>query len=183
LTGPAAIDWFRSRSDALDEAAGLLGNPRDAVAGARRAAERLDELERSASESGSREAAGRAEELVARSAAVGGIEVVVERADIGDQRALLDLADRVKSKLGAAAVVLGGTHDGRVGIVASFADAAVERGLSAADVVREAAVAVGGGGGGRANVAQAGGRDADRLDESLEIARRVIESQLADPDG
>ena len=179
LTGPAAIDWFRSRSDALDQAAGLLGNPRDAVAGARRAAERLDELERSASESGSREAAGRAEELVARSAAVGGIEVVVERADIGDQRALLDLADRVKSKLGAAAVVLGGTHDGRVGIVASFADAAVERGLSAADVVREAAVAVGGGGGGRANAAQAGGRDADRLDESLEIARRVIESQLA----
>jgi alanyl-tRNA synthetase len=62
--------------------------------------------------------------------------------------------------------------------VAAFADAAVERGLSAAEVVREAAEVVGGGGGGRPNVAQAGGRDASRLDEALETARRAIERQL-----
>jgi alanyl-tRNA synthetase len=178
LTGPAAIDWFRSRSDALDQAGGLLGSPRDPVAAARRAAGRLEELERVSAESGSREVAERARELESRCTERNGIKVLAERVDLGDQRALLDLADRVKSSLGDAAVVLGGAVDGRVALVASFADAAVERGLSAAEVVREAAGAVGGGGGGRPNVAQAGGRDESRLDEALEIARRTIESRL-----
>jgi alanyl-tRNA synthetase len=59
-----------------------------------------------------------------------------------------------------------------------FAKPAVERGLSAAEVVREAAAVVGGGGGGRDDVAQAGGRDAERLDEALEKARESIERRL-----
>ena len=180
LTGPAAIDHFRDRSDALDEAGAALGSPRDPVGAARRAAERLSELEREAKRSGSQDAAKVAEELVRQSRTVSGIEVLSARADAGDQQALLDLADRLKGSLGDAAVVLGGARDGRVALVASFTPSAVERGLSAAEVVREAAAVVGGGGGGRDNVAQAGGRDESRLDEALETARRAIESRLTD---
>ena len=88
------------------------------------------------------------------------------------------MADRVKGKLGDAAVVLGGAVDGRVVLVASFSDEAVSRGLSAAAVVREAAALIGGGGGGRDDVAQAGGRDASRLDEALAAARQAIERGL-----
>jgi alanyl-tRNA synthetase len=62
--------------------------------------------------------------------------------------------------------------------VASFTPGVVERGLSAAEVVREAAALVGGGGGGRASVAQAGGRDPERLDEALKAARQAIERAL-----
>ena len=53
-----------------------------------------------------------------------------------------------------------------------------ERGLSAADVVREAAAVVGGGGGGRDTVAQAGGRDPSRLEEALRVAREAIKRGL-----
>ena len=180
LTGPAAIDHFRERSDALDEAGAALGSPRNPVAAARRAAGRLDELERAAKRSGSEDAAQTADALAERSAEIAGIRVLAERAEAADQHALLDLADRLKARLGDAAVVLGGAHDGRVALVASFTESAVERGLSAADVVREAAGVVGGGGGGRANVAQAGGRDESRLEEALETARRAIESRLGD---
>ncbi len=95
-----------------------------------------------------------------------------------DQGALLDLADRIKARLGDAAVVLGGTENGKVALVASFTDSAVQRGLSAADVVREAAAVVGGGGGGRENVAQAGGRDPSRLEEALQVAREAIKRGL-----
>ncbi len=180
LTGPAAIDHFRERSDALREAGAALGSPRDPVSAARRAAERLAELEREAARSGSEGAAQAASELAERSVDVSGIKVLAARAEAADQHALLDLADRLKASLGDAAVVLGGAHDGRVALVASFTESAVERGLSAADVVREAAAVVGGGGGGRANVAQAGGRDESRLDEALETARGAIESRLAE---
>jgi alanyl-tRNA synthetase len=178
LTGPAAIDYYRQRSAQLDEAAALLGSPRDALAGAQRTSERLAELEAKAADLGRREAGEEAEALVGEAAEVGGLQVVTARAHEGDQRALLDLADRVKSKLGDAAVVLGGTRDGRVAIVASLTPGAIERGLSAAQIVREAAEVIGGGGGGRDDAAQAGGREPERLDEALETARQAIERGL-----
>ena len=65
---------------------------------------------------------------------VGGIKVVVASGASGDQRGLLDLADRIKQREGDAAVVLGGRGDGKVALVASFSPSAVERGASAADV-------------------------------------------------
>jgi alanyl-tRNA synthetase len=66
-----------------------------------------------------------------------------------------------------------------VHLVANFAQPAVERGLKAGDVVREAAQVTGGGGGGRDNMAQAGGRDPDKLPEAIAAARLAIERGLA----
>ena len=54
-----------------------------------------------------------------------------------------------------------------------------ERGLSAAEVVKQAAAVVGGGGGGRDTMAQAGGRDPDKLEQALAVAREAIEAKLA----
>ena len=64
-------------------------------------------------------------------------------------------------------------------LAAVFADAAVERGARAGEVVREAAGVIGGGGGGRDDVAQAGGDDPAKFDEALEVAGRAIERALA----
>ena len=106
------------------------------------------------------------------------MRVIVSEGQGADQRELLELADRIKQRAGDAAVVLGGTDDGKVALVASFTRGAVERGLSAADVIREAAGVVGGGGGGRDDVAQAGGREPERLGEALEAARAAIRRAL-----
>jgi alanyl-tRNA synthetase len=178
ITGPAAIDWFRKRSDALEEAGGLLGSARDPLAAARRAADRLTALEHLKAEADARQAKEQAVEL-GEGEEVAGVRIVVSQREGADQGALLDLADRIKARLGSAAVVLGGAEDGKVALVASFTDSAVERGLSAADVVREAAAVVGGGGGGRDTVAQAGGRDPSRLEEALQVARDAIKRGLA----
>jgi alanyl-tRNA synthetase len=178
LTGPAAIDWFRSRSRQLSEVGALLGSEQDPVAGARRAKEQLEALERTAREAGSQDLSKQAEELAEGAEEIDGIRVLVGIGSGADQRSLLDLADRVKSRAGDAAVVLGGAEDSKVALVASFSPAAVERGLSAAEIIREAAAIVGGGGGGRDNVAQAGGRDAGKLDEALTAARKAIEAKL-----
>jgi alanyl-tRNA synthetase len=179
LTGPAAIDWFRERSAALDEVGTLLGSPQDPLGAARRAEERLSSLEQDARRSGVERARELAGELAGRATQLDGIGVLAERTELADQRQLLELADAVKGSLGEAAVVLGGTDDGRVALVAIFSGAAVERGLSAADVIRDAAKLVGGGGGGRDNVAQAGGTEPDRLDDALRAAREAIEAGLA----
>jgi alanyl-tRNA synthetase len=178
LTGPGAIDWFRERSEALDEVGQALGSPRDPVAGARRAAERITALEGSAAEAGRRDAGEEAERLAQQAVDVGGVSVLAARRDGADQNALLELADAIRASTGEAAVVLGGADGERVALIASLTDGPIARGLSAVEVVREAAEVVGGGGGGRKDVAQAGGRDPSRLDEALDVARRAIERGL-----
>jgi alanyl-tRNA synthetase len=75
--------------------------------------------------------------------------------------------------------VLGATAEGKAALVAVLSAAAIARGLSAADVVREAAAIVGGGGGGQPDAAQAGGRDPGRLDEALATARAALGRALA----
>ena len=179
LTGPAAIDHYRRRSDELAEAGALLGSPRDALGAARRNAERLAELEGRIEELRRAESGAEADRVEAEAEEVAGLRMIVAEGSSPDQRALLELADRVRQRAGDAAVVLGAAGDGKVALVASFAPAAVERGLSAAEIVREAAGVVGGGGGGRDDVAQAGGREPARLGDALRTAREAIRRALS----
>jgi alanyl-tRNA synthetase len=181
ITGPAAIDYFRERDAELREVGELLGAPQDPLAGARRAAERLREAGAGAEKAQRAELGEEAKRLAAAAQEVGGVQVVVAGTELPDQRQLLDVANRVQSMLAAApsAIVLGGGERDKVALVALVSKEAVERGLSAASLIRTAAAVVGGGGGGRDDMAQAGGRDPAKLDEALAAARAAIEAELA----
>jgi alanyl-tRNA synthetase len=178
LSGPEAIDYYRRRSDDLARAGALLGNARDPVAAAERAAERLAELVSQAEKIQREQSAADADELGDRGEDIDGVRVVVSQSHGADQRNLLDLADRIKARLGDGAVVLGGVEPGKAALVASFTKSAVARGLNASEVIREAAAVVGGGGGGRDDVAQAGGKDPERIEEALRVAREAIRRSL-----
>ncbi len=96
-----------------------------------------------------------------------------------DAKALMEIGDRVKGQLGdAAAIVLGSSEEGRVHLVAAVTPALVERGVKAGAVVKIAAQVAGGGGGGKDTMAQAGGKDPEKLPEALEAARGAIEAAL-----
>jgi alanyl-tRNA synthetase len=179
LTGPAAIDWFREREAQLREAGELLGSPKDPLAAVRRAAERLREGGEGAQQAAKQLLADEANRLMEEATDTGGVKAVVSAAPLADQKQLLDLANRVQSKLGGdSAVALGGAEGEKVGLVVLVSKGAVQRGLSAAAIVREAAPIVGGGGGGRDEMAQAGGKDPSKLEEALAGARRAIEKAL-----
>ena len=121
LTGPAAIDWFRARSRQLSEIGRILGSEQDPLAGARRVAERLEELEERTQEGGlGRTSPRRPRRWRPPASGSAGSPSSSARGDDADQRSLLDLADRIKSRAGEAAVVLGGAADGKVALVASF---------------------------------------------------------------
>ena len=78
----------------------------------------------------------------------------------------------------AAVVVLGAPGEGRASLLVAATPGAVERGVKAGAVVKVAAQVVGGGGGGRDNMAQAGGRDPDKLPAALDAARDAIRAAL-----
>jgi alanyl-tRNA synthetase len=179
VTGPAAVGMLRARDAELTRIAGMLRTrPEDAERAVHSQLARQAELERELKSGG----AGRIEELAAalaeQATEVGGVKVLSTRCEAGGADELRELSDRLRSSLGEAAVVLGAAQDGRPVMVASFTGGAVARGLSAAEVVREAARLMGGGGGGRDTMAQAGGKDADKLDDALGAARQAIEAKL-----
>jgi len=175
ITGPASAELFRERSERLRELATLLRVSEDnVVASVERLSKRVKELERG----GGAPDRGAADELVAGAAEVGGARVVVEAVSVPDAKALLALSDAVRQRLGEAAVVLGTAVDGRVHLVANVAPELVARGVKAGEVVRAAAEVAGGGGGGRDTMAQAGGRDPEKLPEALATARATIERAL-----
>jgi len=176
LTGPAAAALFAERSERLEELSRLLRVPEhEVVHSVQRLSERVKELQKGGG-GPDREVA---ERLVAEAEETGGLSVLVQAVDAPDAKALLELSDTVRQKLGDAAVVLGCAVDGRVHLVANFAPAAVERGLKAGDVVRSAAQVAGGGGGGRDTMAQAGGRHPEKLPEALATARAEIDQLLS----
>ncbi len=183
ITGPAAIDWFRAREAQLQEAGELLGNPQDPVAAARRAAEQLKEASAGAEKAQREQLGGEADELAGQAEELPGggrlVTSVVKQSLQANPKQLLDLANRVQSKVEQpSVVVLAGEFGGKAGLVALVSKDAVERGLSAGSIIREIAPLVGGGGGGRDDMAQAGGKDPSKLTDALAAARAAVEREL-----
>jgi alanyl-tRNA synthetase len=178
VTGPAAVELVRAHDRTLAEAGHILRVPPERVAEA--AAElraRVRELERAARQDATKQAVD-VDQLAAAAVERDGARVLVTEVQALDGKALLDVADRLRNKLGDAAIVLGSTGENRVDLVASVAPALVERGVRAGEIVKLAAAEVGGGGGGRDTLARAGGRDPAGLPRAFEAALAAIESAL-----
>jgi alanyl-tRNA synthetase len=113
---------------------------------------------------------------------VAGVKVVAREVPAAPADELRDLADLLRGKLGSGVVVLGARGDGKVSLVAAVSADLAGR-VHAGNLVKAAAVAVGGKGGGRPDFAQAGGKDPERLPQALEAAVDEIARQLADSGG
>jgi alanyl-tRNA synthetase len=86
------------------------------------------------------------------------------------------MADEGKKQVGSGVVVLVGETEGKASVVVGVTDDLTKR-LSAVDLVRVAAAALGGqGGGGRPDMAQAGGPDAGKADEAIAAVKAVMET-------
>ena len=193
FTGPAAVELLRAHDRWLAEIATTLRTRPEGAPEAVRERElerrRLEkELKELRSGVGAGEAAGGGgvagdrvdlEALAAQATEVAGARVLSAAIDVADPKALPELVDHLKGKLPDAAIVLGGALDGRVHLIVGVAPPLVERGVKAGAIVKAAAAVVGGGGGGRDTLAQAGGREVEKLQEALAVGRAAIEAALA----
>jgi len=180
ITGPEAVAFARARDRELARAAELLRVPAERVGETiEELRGRVRELERAARVPGNGAGGVDVDQLVASATETAGVSVLAAAVAVPDSDGLLALADRLKGRLGAAAIVLGRADDERVDLVASVAPAVVERGVRAGEIVRTAAAIVGGGGGGRDTLARAGGREPARLPEAITAAQAAIEAALS----
>ncbi len=109
---------------------------------------------------------------------VKGVKVLAVRSDGVDMNGLRNLGDSLKDKIGEGVIVIASVNDGRVNLMATATDKAIERGVHAGNLIKSIAGLVGGGGGGRPNMAQAGGKNPEGVDEALERVCGVVEAQI-----
>ncbi|MSQ41816.1 MAG: alanine--tRNA ligase [Dehalococcoidia bacterium] len=181
VTGPAAEHYVEERLEIVGDLARRFKVPVEQLP-ARVAAleEQLAQERARLAASERRASADLATELWSRGAEeIAGVQLVVAHVAVASVEALRSLADRIRQNLGSAVVVLGAEIDGRPQLLVAATDDVVKRGVRADELVRIAAKEIGGSGGGRPQLAQAGGRDASRLDAALDAARAAARERLA----
>jgi alanyl-tRNA synthetase len=109
---------------------------------------------------------------------VNGVKLIARRVDDVTGGDLRNLADTFRTKLGSGVVVIGSATDGKVTLLGAVTKDLLDR-VQANALIGKLAPIVGGKGGGKPDLAQAGGKDADRLDEAIATAAKALEESLA----
>jgi alanyl-tRNA synthetase len=114
-------------------------------------------------------------QLLDKAETIGNFKLVVAELEGVDPVSLQAAAERLLQKLGEGAVVLGSSPEvQKVTLVAAFSSGVNQKGLQAGKFIGGIAKICGGGGGGRPNLAQAGGRDPEKLPEALAEAKKQL---------
>ena len=181
LTGRGAGEYVRGRLTTLQELRGRLGvtgDDAELVARVDSLFEEVDSLKKRVQALEREIGRNRAESLLAEAEHVDGRALLTARVPASSPEALRDMGDWLRDRLGSGVIVLGTVVDGRPSLLAMVTPDLTSRGLNAGELVKRAAQVTGGGGGGRPEMAQAGGRDASRLDEALRVAKELAAEKM-----
>jgi alanyl-tRNA synthetase len=178
LTGRGADEWASAQATTLREVAARLGAPTNQVL------ERVDgmlaelkQLQRQLDNVRSQAGRGALEDLLNHVERQNGVAFIAARVSAPDAKALGEMGDWLRDKLGSGVVVLGTVLNDKPQLLAMVTKDLVTNGYHAGNLVRGLATIVGGGGGGRPDMAQAGGRDVAKLDDALAEVGRLLSEQ------
>lgn len=175
-TGMHVIRFTRTQEVTLKNVAAELKTPLGLVTEkAHTVFENVKSLEKQLAQLKSQLAVLSAQALVAEAREVNGVKLLVKKVE-ADSKALRDMAETLRDKIGDAVVVLAAVNDGKVQLVAGVSKSLHAR-VKAGEVVNTAAQMVGGKGGGKPDLAMAGGTDVAKLDAALAAVAAFIETK------
>jgi len=178
LTGEGVLKQLREASEKLTQLSqALRAKPEELVTAAERLAESEKKLRKQLESQQMKQAASQAGDLVEQAKDVKGVRVIAARVDVPDRAAMRQMVDNLRPKLGSGVIVLGSVADGAVALVVAVTKDLTDR-LDAGKIVREAAKIIEGSGGGRKDLAEAGGKNPERLDDALRIVPGIVEKML-----
>jgi alanyl-tRNA synthetase len=135
-------------------------------------------MEKEASKAKAKGAAVNVENLISAAENINGARLISSRIEDVDIPALRNIADDIKRKAGSSVIVLGSEAGGKVSLVCSVSDELVTRGANAGNIIKRIAEIVGGSGGGKPTFAQAGGKDASKLNEALAAVSNIVREEI-----
>jgi len=178
VTGENAFKWLQASLQSFDQVAQQLNTHRDNVSAkidgvikkSRELEKELTQLKAKLARQASLDIETQAEEIQ-------GIKVLAQELEGADTKTLRETLDKLKDKLGSAAIVLASSQGDKVTIVAGVTKDQTDR-IKAGDLVNSVATKVGGKGGGRPDMAQAGGNNPAALAAALQAVPEWVKGQL-----
>ncbi len=140
--------------------------------------EENNQLKRRTEESERKSALNSVADLLEDIRNVAGVSVLSQRVEAPDQDTLRNIGDWLRDKIGSGVVVVGAVINDRPQLVAMVTKDLISKGLDASNIAKESAKVMQGGGGGKADVAQAGGKLADKLDDALSKVPNIVKSSI-----
>jgi alanyl-tRNA synthetase len=175
ITGSNVIKYLTDKESLLSSLAMTLkSSESDLTRKAAQVMADVKELENTIKAFKSDEITGALDEIISSAKKVGGVDLITRRFDDTDVEQLRNISDAVKEKKDNVVMVFAAVNDGKVTIITSVSEDLIGRGYHAGKLIKEVAKAAGGGGGGKANMAQAGAKDASRLDAAFARAEEVL---------
>ncbi len=174
ITGEGALEWLRGREQTLREIGEMLhGSEDDVATRVARLVAQQRELEKQLKQLQGKLAGSQSDELLRQARQVDGVTVLAAEVEGADDRALRDLADRLRDQIRSGVIVLGTARGERALLLAAVTRDLTKR-YHAGNIIKQIAPLVGGGGGGKPDLAQAGGKDPTKLREALEAVYQIV---------
>lgn len=175
VTGKAAHERAVADAVLLQEAATLLkSKEEDIPAKIEQLLTALKEAEREVAQLSHKLATSSLDDILAAKEEIHGVSVTAASVTADSAEGLRDMADMVLDKVGGI-VLLGAVQGDKVSFVCKVDKELTKQGYHAGKIVKAAAVAAGGGGGGRPDMAQAGGKDPQKLEEALKAGKKAVQ--------
>jgi len=181
VTGRGAVEYVQTAAGALRETIAALKVPAEQIPERIAAMQKEIKTLRKKLASGAAAGGGAGvDELIANARTIGDVKVVVGELKVASAAQLRTAVDQIRQKCGdKTAALVGWVDEQKVMLIAAVSDAVIaSSGVKAGDWVRDIAPIVGGGGGGKPQMAQAGGKDPDKLPEALAQAEEWIKAKL-----
>ena len=179
VTGRGSLAYTRELESLIGEAAAAVkGRPNNLVTRINGIQEDLRAEKHRADEMEKKLVAAQAASVTADAKEVKGVPVLVQEVKVQDVDALRKMGDTLRDKTGGVVVLAAPMSADKVNILVMAAKEAVQKGIHAGKIAKGVAQAMGGNGGGRPDMAQAGGKDASKLQAGLDKAWELVEGQL-----
>jgi alanyl-tRNA synthetase (EC 6.1.1.7) len=176
VTGERAYRYIAGQMALLDDAAQhLKTNPAHIVEKVLQLQQEVKELQKERDSLLAKLGNLEAKNLLSKVKSINGFSVLITRVEAEDANQMRTMIDDLKQSIGSGIVILGAIHNGKVLLSAGVTKDLTNR-YHAGKLVKEIASVCGGGGGGRPDMAQAGGREPDKLDEALAFGERLIKN-------
>ncbi len=179
LTGKSALIYYKNREEMLDETSALLKcGVNDIVKKAESITAELKNTNKELEALRGKLARGMVDDIIAGAVDIKGVKVITSKLDGMNIDNLREVGDSIKEKIGSCVIVLASGFEGKVSLVAMATKDTIAKGVHAGNIIKEAAKITGGGGGGRADMAQAGGKDVSKIDEAIARVADLVAQQI-----
>lgn len=176
ITGHSVYDYMNKLDKELDKITHIMKTKRDDILDKVQLLNEDNKIQRKEIEKlRSKLSSNVAEEIIDKMQVLGDVNLIVYRANDMDMDGLRSLGDDIKSKIDSGIIVLASVKDGKISFIVALTKDLVKKGYSANNIIKPIAQATGGGGGGRPDMAQAGGKDVEKVDYALSLVADLIE--------